>query len=146
MKKSFFILAALIGFGIGVNAQMSSTVAVGTKAFEILQSLSNASQQQFGNHFLTAKQIYEKKGGDANELSDYYKTIYNTLLNSGIVWSKVQFVAFNAGTLDKDNFCGDSTLVFSYQNTKYYVKLGYFLYNSKYYLLTIRGGVKVYPF
>jgi len=144
MKKCSLILIVLIGLVTGVNAQMSSAAAVGTKAFEILQSLSNTNQQQFCNYFLPAKQIMEKRGADAAEFNDGYQKLYNYLINSGIVWSKIQFISFKAGVLDKDNTSKSGILVFSYLNTEYYVKLSYFFYNSKYYLVTILRFA-VYP-
>jgi len=145
MKKCSLILVVLIGLVTGVNAQMSSAAAVGTKAFEILQGLSNTSQQQFSNYFLPAKQIMEKRGADTAELNDYYPKLYNELLKRGISWSKIEFVSFKAGVLDKDNTSKSGILVFSYLNTEYYVKLSYFFYNSKYYLVTILR-LAVYPY
>jgi hypothetical protein len=131
------------------QAQVTSTARIGQQAFEILKSMSTTSQQQYHGKFSKAISVI----GSANAPVDFYNEMYDLIINSGINFRNIKFIEFNecpSSIMRKENgisSCNASTLVFEYQERKYYIKVAYFYYNNQYYLLGFRDrGIKQYPF
>ncbi|MDR2065266.1 MAG: hypothetical protein LBP85_06135 [Prevotellaceae bacterium] len=147
--KTVIIAIATMFIVNGMCAQLASTAKIGREAFEILKNMSNTNRQQFYNKFSNAISVI----GSANAPVDFYNKMYDLITGSKIAFSNIKFIEFNECPSDRmqkeDKLltCGASTLVFEYQENKYYIKVAYFLYNSKYYLLCFRDrGIKEYPF